>query len=64
MNGDSYRLRQSARLLFEIAGLREQGVTTAIGLARALTERGVPTPREGRIWTHTTLARLLARVPA
>ncbi len=56
--------RVAHRLLFEIDGLRRQGVTTAIGLARALTERGVPTPREGRIWTHTTVSRLLARVAA
>ncbi len=52
------------RLVIEIAALREQGVVTAIGLARALTERGMPTPREGRAWTHTTVARLLARVAA
>ena len=56
--------RVAHRLAFEIAALRDQGVTTSIGLARALTERGVPTPREGRIWTHTTVARLLARVAA
>lgn len=29
-----------------------------IGLARAFTERGVPNPREGRVWTHTAVARL------
>ncbi len=50
------------RLAIEIAALRGAGVTTAIGLARALTERGVPTPREGRVWTHTTVARLMARL--
>jgi hypothetical protein len=31
------------------------------GLARALTEDGVSTPRGGDVWTHTTVARLLAR---
>ena len=59
------RADQSAhRLWFEIERLRGQGVTTMIGLARALTERGVPTPRAGRTWTHTTVARLVARVGA
>ena len=33
------------------------------GLARALSERGVPTPRGGNVWTHTTVARLLAVRP-
>ncbi len=50
------------RLWLEIERLRDEGVSTMIGLARALTERGVPTPREGRVWTHTTVARLMARV--
>ena len=54
--------RVAHRLVIEIAALREKGVVTAIGLARALTERGMPTPREGRAWTHTTVARLMARV--
>lgn len=49
------------RLWLEIERLRAAGVTTMIGLARALTDRGVPTPRERRIWTHTTVARLMAR---
>ncbi|MBK1660595.1 hypothetical protein CKO45_20455 [Paracraurococcus ruber] len=30
-------------------------------IARALTERGVPTPRGGAAWTHTTVARVLER---
>ena len=53
---------EAHRLWFEIERLRTEGVSTMIGLARALTERGVPTPREGRAWTHTTVARLVARV--
>ena len=52
------------RLWLEIERLRAEGVSTMIGLARALTERGVPTPRDGRVWTHTTVARLMARVGA
>jgi len=39
-----------------------QVVDGAGGDALDLTERGMPTPREGRAWTHTTVARLLARV--
>ena len=50
------------RLWLEIKRLRNEGVTTMIGLARALTERGVPTPRKGPVWTHTTVARLVARI--
>ena len=44
----------------EIKRLKNEGVSTLIGLARALTERGVPTPRESRVLTHTTVARLVA----
>ena len=50
------------RLWFEIERLRGEGVLTLAGLAQALTERRVPTPQEGRVWTHTSVARLLKRV--
>lgn len=56
--------RAAHRLSLEIVALRSVGVVTHQGLARALTERGVPTPREGKVWTHTTVARLMARVGA
>jgi hypothetical protein len=49
------------RLLLEVETLRGSGVTACQGLARALTERGVPTPRGGGNWTHTTVAGVLAR---
>ena len=52
------------RLHLEVAAARAQGVTTHQGLARTLTERGVPTPRGSSTWTHTTVARVLARVSA
>ena len=52
------------RLWLEVERLRSEGVATMAGLARALTERGVPTPCDGRVWTHTTVARLMARVGA
>ena len=54
--------RTAHRLLLELATLRDAGVETHQGLARALTERGVPTPRGALTWTHTTVARLVARV--
>jgi DNA invertase Pin-like site-specific DNA recombinase len=53
--------RTAHRLLLEVEALRESGVITHQGLARSLSERGVPTPRGGRVWTHTTVARLLTR---
>ena len=60
------RVEQAActahRLALEVAALRARGITTHQGLARALTSNGVPAPRGGTAWTHTTVARLLARV--
>ena len=52
------------RLMLEIASIRAEGVTTMIGVARVLTDRAVPTPKGSPVWTHTTVARLLARVSA
>jgi DNA invertase Pin-like site-specific DNA recombinase len=53
--------RAAHRLLLEVDRLRGAGVTTMHGLARALTKCGIPAPRGGEIWTHTTVGRLLAR---
>ena len=53
-----FGVRLSVRLI------REKSVTDSGALARALTERGVPTPRGTGAWTHTTVARVLARVAA
>jgi DNA invertase Pin-like site-specific DNA recombinase len=53
--------RTAHRLLLEVEALREGGITTHVGLARALTERCIPTPRGAGIRTHTTVARVLAR---
>jgi DNA invertase Pin-like site-specific DNA recombinase len=49
------------RLRLEVERLRERGVLAHAAIARALTERGVPTPRGGAAWTHTTVARVLGR---
>ncbi|WP_255531736.1 recombinase family protein [Roseomonas sp. KE2513] len=45
-----------------VEALRTEGVTTHLGLARTLTERSVPTPRGGAVWTHTTVARVIRRL--
>jgi DNA invertase Pin-like site-specific DNA recombinase len=50
------------RLALEIARLDQDGVAGQAGLARALTERGVPTPGGSAVWTHTTVARIRARI--
>ncbi len=55
-------VRTAHRLLLKVAALRDAGVQSHQGLARALTERGVPTPIGRATWTHTTVARLVARV--
>jgi len=56
--------RMGYRLALEVEALRGAGVTTMAGLAQALTERGVPTPRGSAVWTHTTVARVLSRISA
>lgn len=42
--------------------LRGEGVMSLRGLARALTERGIPTPRGRGEWTAVQVARLTARM--
>jgi len=56
--------RAAHRLMLEVDTLRKAGVASMLGLALALTERGVPAPRGGTIWTHTTVARVLSRSKA
>lgn len=56
--------RAAHRLHLELEELRAAGLVGHAELARALTERGVPTPRGGRAWTHTTVARVLLRSKA
>jgi DNA invertase Pin-like site-specific DNA recombinase len=53
--------RAAHRLALEVERLRAEGIVAHAALARALTERGVRTPRGGVAWTHTTVARVLAR---
>jgi DNA invertase Pin-like site-specific DNA recombinase len=49
------------RLGLEIERLRAEGVTGHAAVARALNARAVPTPRATGAWTHTSVARIVAR---
>jgi len=45
-----------------IGELRAAGVTSLGGIARALSERSIPTARGGANWTETQVSRVLARL--
>lgn len=47
-----------------VRGLQAEGVTSLNGLARALTERSIPTPLKTRTWTATQVGRLLKQIEA
>jgi DNA invertase Pin-like site-specific DNA recombinase len=53
--------RAAHRLVLEVDRLRAEGVEGQAAMARALNERGVPTPLGRGGWTHTTVARVMAR---
>jgi DNA invertase Pin-like site-specific DNA recombinase len=53
--------RAAHRLALEIEQLGAEGITGHAALARALNDRGVPTPRGKGLWTYTTVARLSHR---
>lgn len=53
--------RTAHRLLLEVDALRTQGIMAHQALARALMERGVAAPSGGLVWTHTTVARVIAQ---
>ena len=53
--------RAAHRLVLELERLRAEGVVGQAALARALNERGVPTPTVSGAWTHTTVARVMAK---
>ncbi|MBR0648726.1 recombinase family protein [Roseomonas terrae] len=53
--------RAAHRLGLELDRLRAEGVEGHAALARALNDRGVPTASDRGRWTHTSVARLLAR---
>jgi DNA invertase Pin-like site-specific DNA recombinase len=52
--------RAAHRLALEIGAVTAGGHLSHAELARALTARGVPTPRSGAVWTHTTVSRVKA----
>ncbi len=54
--------RAAHRLALEVEALRAEGISTYAGLAQALTDRGVATPRGRAVWTHTTVARVRGRI--
>ena len=54
--------RAAHRLHLEIETARAKGVQSPTALARSLTERAVSTPLGASVWTHTTIARVIARV--
>jgi len=53
--------RAAHRLSLEVDRLRAQGVESYAAMSRALSAAGIPTPRGRGVWTHTTVARVLAR---
>jgi DNA invertase Pin-like site-specific DNA recombinase len=55
---------QAARLAPMITELQQAGITSATGLAKALTERGIPTARGGEKWSTVQIQRVLARLAA
>jgi DNA invertase Pin-like site-specific DNA recombinase len=55
-------VRSAHRLALEVERLRANGIIGHAALARALTGRRILTPGGKRVWTHTTVARLLRRV--
>jgi DNA invertase Pin-like site-specific DNA recombinase len=56
--------RAANRLALEMGTAQAAGATTNKGLARELAMRGVATPSGSGVWTHTTVARVLARAGA
>jgi DNA invertase Pin-like site-specific DNA recombinase len=56
--------RTAHRLALELDSLRGEGIVGMAALARALSARAIPTPGRATEWTHTTVARVLARMAA
>lgn len=53
--------RTAHRLQLELERLHTKGIRSHARLAHALTSLGIPSPRGSGSWTHTTVARVLAR---
>jgi DNA invertase Pin-like site-specific DNA recombinase len=54
--------RAAHRLTLEMERLRAEGIVGMAALARALSARAIPTPGKASEWTHTTVARVMARM--
>ncbi len=55
---------RAAELAPVIAEMRSVGVTSLASLARALTDRGIPTARGGSTWSAVQVGRVLERLEA
>lgn len=53
---------RAADLAHIIGGLQSSGISSLSGIARALTERRVPTPRGSTEWAAVQVARIVARL--
>jgi len=53
--------RAAHRLALEVERLHVEGIQGQAAMARALNGRGIAPPAERGVWTHTTVARVLAR---
>ena len=53
---------RGADLAPTIAAMRAKGITSLGGLARALTEAGIPTSRGAAVWAPTQVSRLLTAI--
>lgn len=53
---------QASRYAPAIAELRAAGITSATAIAKALTEKGIPTSRGSDTWTTTQVQRVLTRL--
>jgi DNA invertase Pin-like site-specific DNA recombinase len=53
---------RAADLAPTLSALKAEGVTSLGALAKALTERGIPTARGGSVWTPMQVSRVLARI--
>jgi DNA invertase Pin-like site-specific DNA recombinase len=55
-------ISRAADLAPTIKTLQASGLTTLRGIATALSEKGIPTPRRQGVWRPTQVARILARL--
>jgi DNA invertase Pin-like site-specific DNA recombinase len=66
--GRAAMARQSSERASElapiIAELRASGVTSLGGIAKSLSERGIPTARGGAVWAEVQVSRVLSKIDA